>query len=480
MEYRKEKSEHSKELIRKHFQSDILNISTGYYKTEKLLPVTPKPNESRDNMKEFVPQYNMLKPNVRQVSDLMSHKQKFDLSFQHFVPPLKRQNSEVNVLRNYTRTIKDSCYDDKGNFSAKKRFRLEFFGKENVNYIDKKKLNRSFSQTIKDKRKNSIGKFSHYYNYAPFYLPKTSRLMERIRSSKNIKNIYSTEKNHNLKNIPKTPRKKSTNDIINYNFKSPEPENNSKKNKTNINFIKFDDDKIDKIKSPHHNNTKYKSQGKIYYSKPKNFNKEFYSKTNQPIKSSVASIMAKDTDEKDYFDIEIKNENNKKGPNVDQKKLKQIFLKNGLHLFDFNEDGMNNLFNDKKIEAKLRKNKRDENFDKNYRNVVKELNKINVVVNCNGMIKDTGFINKNAQRKRKGTPGKNLYKNKENKNENNKLNSAFVVKKEKSIVPTGENRKNIANKNFGFKRDKNIMPQENKEYKNGYNYKMNYYNHKRK
>ena len=89
-------------------------------------------------MKEFVPQYNMLKPNVRQISDLMSHKQKFDLSFQHFVPPLKRQNSEVNVLRNYTRTIKDSCYDDKGNFSAKKRFRLEFFGKENVNYIEKK------------------------------------------------------------------------------------------------------------------------------------------------------------------------------------------------------------------------------------------------------------------------------------------------------------------------------------------------------
>jgi hypothetical protein len=76
----------------------------------------------------------------------------------------------------------------------------------------------------------------------------------------------------------------------------------------------------------------------------------------------------KDTDEKDYFDIEIKNENNRlKGPNVDQKKLKQIFLKNGLHLYDINEDKMNNLFTDKKIEAKLRKNKKDENFEKNYR-----------------------------------------------------------------------------------------------------------------
>ena len=75
-------------------------------------------------------------------------------------------------------------------------------------------------------------------------------------------------------------------------------------------------------------------------------------------------------------------------------------MKNGLHLYDLNEDGMNNLFKDKKIQAKLRKNKKDDNFDKNYRNVVRELNKINVKVNKCGMINDTGFINKNAQRKR--------------------------------------------------------------------------------
>ena len=76
MEYRKEKSQHSKDLIRKHFQSDILNISTGYYKKEKLLPVTPKPNESRNKVKEFVPQYKMQKPNMRLFNDLLSHQQK--------------------------------------------------------------------------------------------------------------------------------------------------------------------------------------------------------------------------------------------------------------------------------------------------------------------------------------------------------------------------------------------------------------------
>ena len=64
-----------------------------------------------------------------------------------------------------------------------------------------------------------------------------------------------------------------------------------------------------------------------------------------------------------------------------------------------------------RVSDKLFENKKDENFDKNYRNVVRELNKINVKVNRRGIINETGFINKNVQRKRKGTPGKNLYKN---------------------------------------------------------------------
>ena len=118
---------------------------------------------------------------------------------------------------------------------------------------------------------------------------------------------------------------------------------------------------------------------------------------------------------------------------------------------------MNDLFYDKKFEAKLRKNKKDENFDRNYRNVVRELNKINVKINRCGIVNDTGFLNNKAQRKRKGTPGKNLIKNKENKDENTKLN-----------------------RGFGLKRDKYIQPQQNKDYKNGYNYKIKYFNHNKK
>ena len=432
MEFRKEKTEKSKELIRKQFQSDILNISSGYYKTEKILPVTPKPNECRDKMKEFIPKYKEIKPSVRLFNDLLSHNQKFNISVSDIKPNLTRQNSEVQILRGYTKTIKDNCFDEKGNFSARKRYRLEFFGKENIN----KTFNKSFSQSIKEKRNTSNKKLFNNYS---LYKQKTLNNTKRINSCRNLF-LFG---NKNIKKIEKTPKKNIKN---NYNFKSPEYESNKIKDK--INFKKIDNNKISQS-----SNKKITNEKKNYF-RPRDLNKEFYTKRNEPVKSN--RITKKDNDEKEYFNIEINNIDINQNI-VDQKKLKQIFLKNGLHLYDLNEDGMNNLFKDKKIQAKLRKNKKDDNFDKNYRNVVRELNKINVKVNKCGMINDTGFINKNAQRKRKGTPGKNLYKNKENKDENTKLNSRFTIK-----------------------RDKYILPQENKDYKNGYNYKTKYFNHNKK
>jgi surface protein len=241
------------------------------------------------------------------------------------------------------------------------------------------------------------------------------------------------------------------------NFKSPQYDN--KKVKTNINFIKIENNKLDQLKSPSQPTTNRKIKNeKINYAHRKDLNKEFYEKTNQPIKKNKIFLKKKDNDEKEYFHIEIKNEDvHHKEPLIDRKKLKQIFLKNGLHIYDFNDDGMNILSKDKKIEAKLRKNKKDEDFDKNYRNVIRELNKINVKVNRCGLLNETGFINKNAQKKRKGTPGKILCKNNENKDENTKLNPVFTIK-----------------------RDKYILPQENKDYKNGYNYKMKVFNHNKK
>ena len=452
MEFRKEKSEKSKEIIRKQFQSDILNAKTGYYKKEKISPITPKPNESRDKMKEFIPKYKEIRPNIRLFNDLLSHRQKLDLSINDLRPNLNRQNSEVQVLRGYTKIIKDNCFDEKGNFSARKRYRFEFYGKENIN---NKTFNKSFNNTIKDKRNKSYKRFFK----SSLYIQKIPHNTKNVKS---CKDIFSESKN--MKNLLQTPRK-----ISNKNLKSPQDEIKIVKN--NINLTKINNNKINQLKLASNQTTKRKSLNsnntvdeKLNYGHPKDLNKEFYTKTNNPVKNN--RIIKKDNDEKEYFNIEIENTNiHYKEPIIDQKKLKQIFLKNGLHVYDFNEDGMNILSKDKKIEAKLRKNKKDDNFDKNYRNVVRELNKINVKVNRCGIINETGFINKNAQRKRKGTPGKNLCKNKENKDENTKLNTGLNIG---------------LNNGFTIKRDKYILPQENKDYKNGYNYKMKYFNHNKK
>ena len=445
MEFRKEKSEKSKEFIRKQFQSDILNIKTGYYKKEKILPITPKPNESRDKIKEFIPKYKEIRPNIRLFNDLLSQRQKHDLSFNELRPNLTRQNSEIQVLRGYTKIIRDNCFDEKGNFSARKRYRLEFYGKENIN---NKTFNKSFNNTIKDKRNKSFKRFFK----SSLYMQKIPHNTKNVKSCKDI-----FKENKDIKNLLQTPRK-----ISNSNLKDPQNEN--KKVKNDINLSKINTNKLNQLKSTSNQKSKRKLEEKLKYGHPKELNKEFYTKTNNPVKNN--RIAKKDNDEKEYFNIEIENANiHYKEPLIDQKKLKQIFLKNGLHVYDFNEDGMNFLSKDKKIEAKLRKNKKDDNFDKNYRNVVRELNKINVKVNRCGIINEKGFINKNTQIKRKGTPGKNLCKNKENKDENTKLNTGLNIG---------------LNNGFTVKRDKYILPQENKDYKNGYNYKMKYFNHNKK
>ena len=441
MEFRKEKNEKSKEIIRKQFQSDIFNISTGYYKTENILPITAKPNEYRDKMKEFVPKYKEIKPSLRLFNDLLSHRQKRSLSVRDLRPNLTRQNSEVQISRHYNKLIKENCFDDNGNFSAKKRYQLEFYGKEKINNIT---LNKSFNTSIKDKRNKSLRRILTSSNL--FMRNDSENTKRRTISCKNINMKYP-----NNKNLLQTPRKNS---LSISDFKSPQ--NDNSKSKTNININKIDK-KFSNIKSPIKGRANKKlTNEKKNFGHQKVLENEFYTKPTHPVKSNRISKEFKEDNDKDYYNIEIKNDNDK-GPLIDQKKLKQIFLKNGLHLYDFNEDGMNDLFYDKKFEAKLRKNKKDENFDRNYRNVVRELNKINVKINRCGIVNDTGFLNNKAQRKRKGTPGKNLIKNKENKDENTKLN-----------------------RGFGLKRDKYIQPQQNKDYKNGYNYKIKYFNHNKK
>ena len=296
MEFRKEKSEKSKELIRKHSQSDIFNINTGYYKTEKIFPITSKPNESRDKLKEFIPKYKEIRPNIRLFNDLLSHQQKREYQIKDLPPSLTRQNSEVQILRGYRKIIRDNCFDEKGNLSATKRYRFEFYGKENIN---NKTFNKSFSHSIKDKRNKSYRRFFK----SSLYLQK---IPNNKRHAESFKNIFSSE-NKLSKKIVKTPRKSKDN-INNFNFKSPKYDD--KKVKTNINFIKIENNKLNQLKTPSQPSTNRTiKKEKINYIHRKDLNKEFYEKTNQPIKTNKIIFKKKDNDEKEYFHIEIKNDN---------------------------------------------------------------------------------------------------------------------------------------------------------------------------
>ena len=303
MEFRKEKNEKSKEIIRKQFQSDIFNISTGYYKTENILPITAKPNESRDKMKEFVPKYKEIKPSLRLFNDLLSHRQKRSLSVRDLRPNLTRQNSEVQISRHYNKLIKENCFDDNGNFSAKKRYQLEFYGKEKINNIT---LNKSFNTSIKDKRNKSLRRILTSSNL--FMRNDSENTKRRTISCKNINMKYP-----NNKNLLQTPRKNS---LSISDFKSPQ--NDNSKSKTNININKIDK-KFSNIKSPIKGRANKKlTNEKKNFGHQKVLENEFYTKPTHPVKSNRISKELKEDNDKDYYNIEIKNDNDK-GPLIDQK-----------------------------------------------------------------------------------------------------------------------------------------------------------------
>ena len=156
----------------------------------------------------------------------------------------------------------------------------------------------------------------------------------------------------------------------------------------------------------------------------------FSTENTNPIVKKLKKIdkVVNKNDEKDYYDIEIKNIDSEQ--NIDDKKIKEIFYKNGLHMYDINNDGLNGLFREKKIEAKIRKDRNDEGFDKKYRKVVKELDKYKIEMDECKINDEKGFLNKNGRKKRRGTPGNALHnRNLDKHNVNNKLNTGFYNNK---------------------------------------------------
>ena len=429
MEFRKEKSEKSKKIIQKHFTSDIFNIKSGYYKSEKILPVSSKPNEPRQSKKEFIPKYPELKHYERHFNNLISQHQKYNTNIMDFKPNHSYKNAELEVVRNRSKEIKNNCYDQNGNFSAKKLYIHDFFGKENLNItnninnksINKSNIDRSRSKSIKEKRKErNIIRNKKKNNSLDInnkiHLDKIHNLKYNY-NNKYYNNNYNTNIN-TLKNDLFTnylkESKKIKNWIINPENDSYKINNNNISNKINNNTL---------------NKTEYLQQGKKsekkFFVHPKNLSKVFSMDTN--IKLKKIDKRGND-DGQEFFYIEIKNfEFNHNSPLVDEKKVKEIISKNGLHVFDFNTDGMNGLFIEKKIKAKLRKNKDDENFEKNYRKFVKELKKYNLQVDKCEMIDGKGFQNQ-SKKKRKGTPGNALRKNLDKLDKKTELNTAIYLK----------------------------------------------------
>ena len=186
------------------------------------------------------------------------------------------------------------------------------------------------------------------------------------------------------------------------------------------------------------NNNINTKQKKEFYYHAKDISKLFYSKTNNPVKNIRIRKADKNIEDKEHYNLEFKykcknnEERNKINDNFNQKKLKEIFYNNGLHIYDFNEDGMNILSINKKMEAKLRKKKFDENFDKNYKKVIKILEKNGINVEKYIISNDNGFQNKViVKKKRKGTPGTILYDNRFHKDENTKINTGIGNKEYK-------------------------------------------------
>ena len=184
--------------------------------------------------------------------------------------------------------------------------------------------------------------------------------------------------------------------------------------------------------------------------KPKNFlhskdiSKIFYTKSNNPIKNIRIKNNKLNKEDKEHYILEfelkkenLKNDNKDLTDKLEQKNIKEIFYKNGLHIYDINEDDMNILSIKKKMEAKLRVKKDDDNFENNYNKALIILDKKGIKVEKEQITNEKGYQNI-VKKKRKGTPGKILYEKGFHKDENTKLNTGnndYFKKKNKIVLP---------------------------------------------
>ena len=485
MENRKELSEKSKKLIAKQFKSDILNKSTGYYKKENIYPITSKPNELKIKLKEFVPHFQEVKAVERHFNNLLSDKQRNNSFIIKHKKIIQNKNEELEIKRKRAKTIRDNCFDKKGNFSCKKRYIFEFYGIDNLNntfdYNNNININTiKNNEEEKNNKEKEIKDYTHNSNINKESINKSrkykNKLKEKFLKSRNIE--INREENFCIKPSYYEEKYNTVNNNIDLNnsfFNDNNKELFYNKITRNKNQINDDDIMQNTFTNTNTNAYNYK---KIFnrmrtdihypgmylnntvndiYKKQKNFfhardlSNIFYTKNECPIPNPRIKKQFLENKDKEHFVLEFKSKDSQE--NLNQKNIKEIFYNNGLHLYDINEDKMNILIPEKKLEAKLRKKIDDENFENNYKKVIKLLEKKGIIVDKIQISNEKGYQSKiiKTKKKRKGTPGTILYDNRFHKDENTKINTGM-------------------NNNFKRK-SKNLMPQYDINYKNIVKYK---------
>ena len=422
MEFRKEKSVKSKELIKKHSKSDIFNIESGYYKTENIYPITPKPNELGRILIEFTPKYPEKKHFERYFENSLSNLQKSTDEFLKLKPSRTLQHFDLEKQRTRNKVIRGYCYDKKGNFSSRQLYMLDLYGSVDVISNSKKKYfylkknnnnNNIRNKSIKGKRK-LLNKSNNNSNNNGLKLKEHKKRILNQNNKNYLSNLSINQTNFSIRNNFNIKDKKDEIKIkkkqIYTNINKNNNINNNNKNHRIDNNINDDLSQINSLIMKLSSNQKKET---LNYIKNLIDNQYEISKKNklenypQNKSSNAQNINTKffrrkfilNKEEQDYDIYNIKIKNNNKNKIIDGKLVKNILYKNSLHAYNFDEDEGNQFMYEKNtITARLRKQKGDHDFDKRYQKAENDLSKKEIKMD---KLKKVNY----GKKKRKGTPG---------------------------------------------------------------------------
>lgn len=388
-----EKNNNHREYFYKKYQSsNIFNTDLSSKSIEKIAPITPKPTE-REYNKKFEPNYKTYTPYERYINQ-------FYEKDESKIKKLLDERKRANLIKKNNEKLKRSR-----NKSASGRFFTEFFG------------NKVFNKTKERIKNEKIKRNDSFYEKRLVYASKENNKKLNINTSKSFSQLKKYQ--NNLSNIFFDKTKKinlnnlENNIISNISTESSEKKNLTMKNKKIKRSIlpsKFDWKTVNtEIASKSYiENSKKKSDKKIYNTKPKEFEKIIsdYSKTPYKEKRENSKKIQPDKDHLKYEIIGNKDLFLK----LDSINIKKMFSEQGIHIYNFDGSVTHNDFTTKgKITFNLRRDKEEKGFEKKFETICKKINSYGVKLN---EIKSNNNLYKKI---RQATPGKELKNRKKEK-----------------------------------------------------------------